>query len=164
MKVVGNYVYLFVNGRLLIGDISNPSNPVLLSEIDNLGADPYGICEFGGIDVSGNYVYAACTWLLLRVVDVSNPEKPKLLGSVSTKTGAMGAVNVFVAGNYAYVAVIGKYSGIYVFDVSNPESPELKGRLDVIDGDADGADVYVSTNGYIYVVDGENLKIIKLVE
>ena len=77
---------------------------------------------------------------------------PYLVGSVDTSDSAK---DVFVSGNYAYVA--DGYSGFQVIDISNPTNPTIVGSADT-PGSAHG--VYVS-GSYAYVADwGSGLQVV----
>jgi len=86
----------------------------------------------------------------LRIIDVSNPASPVIVGSLDT-TGS--SIHVYVSGKYAYLA--DWLPGLEVIDISNPTSPVLVGSIDT--GEASG--VYVVDN-YAYVADDLALKIV----
>lgn len=96
------------------------------------------------IFVKDNIAYCACGHGL-SIFDVSDPTRPKILGSIVLPDSADG---VYVSGSYAYVA--DRIAGLRVIDVSNPSSPKEVGNLDTL-GCAKG--VYVSGQ-YAYVAIG----------
>jgi hypothetical protein len=74
VEVVGNYAYCaFVNG-LVILDISDPASPMFISQLylQGIGYD---------IDVEGNCAFIADGFFGLKVVNISNPSAPLLVGS-----------------------------------------------------------------------------------
>lgn len=77
---------------------------------------------WGGTYVVGNYVYVAANTGGLRIVDISNPKSPALVGAF---TGISEAFSVIVSGRYAYVA--DNATGLNIIDVSNPTNPVLVG-------------------------------------
>ena len=79
----------------------------------------------------------------LKVIDVSNPAKPVLLGAVETPD-AVG--DIAVSGTVAYVCGL---SGLHVIDVSDPASP---GLLDSGDTPGEAWDIAVS-DSVAYVAD-----------
>jgi hypothetical protein len=81
----------------------------------------------------------------LQVIDVSDPQKPFVVGSVSTPGPA--AWDVYVSGSYAYVA--DGLSGLQVIDIQDPYNPTIVGTANTPDY-AQG--VYVS-GSYAYVAD-----------
>jgi hypothetical protein len=62
------------------------------------------------------------------VIDVSNPANPREVGFFDTPGFAL---DVYVSGNYAYVA--DGYAGLRVIDVSNPANPREVGYFDTPD-------------------------------
>jgi hypothetical protein len=95
--------------------------------------------------VDGDYAYVAAYVSGLRVVDVSDPTSPTLVGSYNTTGLSRG---VAVSGNYAYVADDGA-GGVQVIDISNPSSPLRVGSYDTR-GYASGIAV---AGDYAYVAD-----------
>jgi hypothetical protein len=98
----------------------------------------------------------------LKVVDVTHPERPRLIAGAEVPLA--DAHRVYVARTYAYVA--GGREGLIIIDVENPERPSVYTRF-TADGRLDDArDVVVgSTNAslFAYVADGRNgLKVIQL--
>ncbi|MEA1922299.1 MAG: hypothetical protein U9N63_06550 [Pseudomonadota bacterium] len=124
----GNYRDIHVSGTLAgcaaggsgldIIDISDPANPVLLSNFDTTGGG-------NGVFLSGATAYIADGNEGLQIIDISNPAAPSLLGTYDTDGGAQ---NVQVIGTRAYVA--DSNAGFKIVDVSNPEAPTLLGSYD----------------------------------
>jgi hypothetical protein len=111
-------------------------NPTLKGTYDStLASDVY---------VVGKYAYVADYTAGLRVVDVSNPASPTLLGTVDTGGFAAG---VFVAGRYAYV--VDANDGLNIVDVSSSTAPAVVGVYAGTNGD----NVYVAGR-YAYVAAG----------
>lgn len=82
----------------------------------NLGSECYDIW------LLGTRAYVACADAGLKIVDVSNPENPTIIGVCDTPGTA---TDVTVEGGYAYVA--DDYSGLQVIDVHDPTHPALVG-------------------------------------
>lgn len=125
-----------VNGnRLHFVDVSNPANPVYLtrfgSSLDTV--------------IFGNYAYIASDITGLRILNISNPSTPSLIGTYDT-TGNARAVDL--DSHYAYVA--DNLSCLQIIDISNPNNPLRVGGYDT-GGNACGVDVVGS---YAYVADG----------
>jgi hypothetical protein len=95
--------------------------------------------------VAGNYAYVVGSEF--RVVDVSNPASPVVVGTYTLQEGGQG---VYVSGNYAYVATCN--SGLLVLDVSNPANPTKVGEYNTL---GCAKDVRVAGN-YIYLADSDN--------
>lgn len=95
------------------------------------------------VDVNGNFAYVASGFTGLRVVGVSDPKNPQIVGAVDTPGNAN---DVVVVGNTAYVA--DGSSGLVLINIVNPLAPSILGTLDT-PGDAsdlivDGTTVYVA--------------------
>ena len=98
----------------------------------------------------------------LKVVDVTHPERPRLVEDALVPLA--DAHRVYVARTYAYVAA--GPEGLVIVDVENPEQPSVYQRF-TADGRLDDArDVIVATTNaslFAYVADGRNgLKVIQL--
>jgi hypothetical protein len=115
IAIAGTKAFVQGNQGVNIVDIADPENPVWLSSVNWLDGAPYDMAA------QGNYVYVAdCGWGL-RVLDVSNPLSPVLVGSYRSGGYPFG---VAVAGDYAYLASRGVFE---VINVSNPTAPVLSG-------------------------------------
>ena len=82
-------------GGVYVVDVSNPSNPVKLSE----AIHTRGIAR--GLFYQANRSYIACDVAGLEVWDVITPSSPVKIGFYDTPGEARGVV---VSGSYAYVA------------------------------------------------------------
>lgn len=91
------------------------------------------------VDVVGNYAYVAVNTGSnnFRVVNISNPASPSLVG---TTTVSGNALDVMVSGNYAYVATSG--TELQVVNITVPAAPVVVGQLN-LPGNADGLGIYV---------------------
>ena len=89
---------------------------------------PEFVGSFGGetkdIQVVGNYAYVALGYGGLYIFDVSTPDTPVFMGKYDTVGTAM---DVFMQGNLAYMAVSG-IGGLLIIDVSDPTNPVLVGK------------------------------------
>jgi hypothetical protein len=110
VAVQGNYAYVGVGLRLITLNIANPSNPLMVGQSDML---PDRIISLA---VANNRVYAALGVSGLRIIDVSTPAAPRVVGVLSTPGYTE---DVAVQGNYAYII-----DGLLrIVDVSNPANP-----------------------------------------
>jgi len=133
VAVADDYAFLGVdNGNLVVLDISDPFTPTETGGYDP--ADRYGIGqEATGIQVQDNIVYLTTveppptplagdyigdTWL----IDVSDPENPALVSSIST-SGAPYDLSV----NGGFAAVAYEREGLRLYDISNPATPLERG-------------------------------------
>ena len=92
--VAGSTAYIGNGGYFQILDITDLSNPILLSKIV-LPSLVYDIA------ISGNYAYVANGDDGLRIIDVSDPAAPTEVGFFDTGSEAKG---VYLNNDYAYVA------------------------------------------------------------
>ncbi|MES2007022.1 MAG: hypothetical protein V4436_02860 [Patescibacteria group bacterium] len=183
LSIAGNYsnagVFTAGSGTVFV---SESQAPVLnfLGGADADGTTNSGVSGsqyYGSTYVSGNYLYVTASassspcsgsagssnGCELKIFDISTPASPTYVGGADaggqTNAGTMsiGAFNVYVSGNYAYVAFTGN-SGtcsitagstngceLKVFDISNPASPTYVGGAD-----AGGQTNAGTTNGHLY--------------
>jgi len=110
LEVRGEYAYICADEYLYILDVSNPSQPKIMSSKkyppDNDAQD---------IAVSGDFVYVTCLGGKIRSIDISDPQFPREEGTYSA-AGLSGRIEVH--GNYAFVA--GGANGLQVVDISDP--------------------------------------------
>ena len=104
--------YLGVGPRLLVFDVSDPSNLRLLGQTDVLPDIALSL------DVEADFAYAAAGYSGLLVIDVRNPEAPAHIGGCDTPDRAWD-LDVFES--FAYVASGG--GGLQVIDVSDRPIP-----------------------------------------
>jgi len=173
--ISGDYAYIasVADDSLTIMDISDPTDPVLKSEVYD------GDGEFSELDgarsvyVSGNYAYvAAYIDDAFTIMDITDPTDPVLKSEVSDGDGEFtklnGARSVYVSGNYAYVASSDDDS-LTIMDITDPTDPVLKSE--VFDGDGEftklnGArSVYVSGNyAYVASISDDSLTIMDITD
>lgn len=82
------------------------------------------LAEARDVVLQGNHAIIANGSPGLCIVDVSDPRRPALLGSVDTPHQAWG---VALSGSYAYVADMD--AGLRIVDISNPALPALRGGI-----------------------------------
>ncbi|HQP97810.1 MAG TPA: FG-GAP-like repeat-containing protein [bacterium] len=111
IKVSGNYAYIAdIAFGVVIAEISVPDLPI--------GLRPNNTGDGMGLYVRDNLVYLAAGEEGLKILDVSNPSLPVVVG-VSDTPGQ--AWDVWVVGNYAYIADLEQ--GMAIVDVSTPTAP-----------------------------------------
>lgn len=110
-------------------------NDLVLIDVDPTSPNYLGIIGFyewgGGVDivVKNSIAYIATdSNRSLKLFDVSNPQHPYLLGSISTDGDAL---SVAVEGSIAFV---GNIDGLLIVDVSDPETPVPMGSYAEING------------------------------
>jgi len=133
----GSYLYVAVNSRMMIYDISDPANPVRLSLI-GAGSQAFDIAVQGSLAVIAN------TGGNVRIYDVSNPVSPQLLSTVPI--GGTGFVSI--SGNFVYAANFSS-TLFNVIDITDPRNPVVTGTVNLGGG---GLALDVATErGYAYV-------------
>jgi len=94
IAIQGNFAYVGVGPRLIVLDISTPSQPHKVGET----AADFDIVR--DVVARGSHLYIAGGYTGLRVVSVADPANPIDVGRYDTSN----AVDLAVNGNYAYVA------------------------------------------------------------
>ena len=136
IAVSGNTVFVADEwAGLLILNVSDPSNPQLLS---NYTAGS-GYAE--GVAVSGNTVFVANGRAGLLILNVSDPSNPQLLSHYTAGSG--DANGVAVSGNTVFVA--NGRAGLSILNVSDPSNPQLLSHYTAGSGDAIGVAVSGNT-------------------
>jgi hypothetical protein len=131
------------SGPLQILDVTDPAHPVALGQYEGL-ARP--VTE---INVRDKRAYLAAGDRLI-VVDVSNPNAPRVAGSYDPRALPGTGRGVAVEGDQAYVAA--GEDGLWVVDVSDPANPRVAGNVDTA-GHAWGVALW---DGTAYVADEHN--------
>jgi hypothetical protein len=129
--IQGEYVYLNVGPKLVVLDISDPTQPeaVGMVMLPGLWAEYYSV----DIYAAQPYVYVG-GGKGLYIVDVSQPAAPALVGFYSTPGGVSSVMVPPVsldtpAPSYAYLTSTPDYerAGMLILDVSNPTAPREVG-------------------------------------
>jgi hypothetical protein len=115
VEVSGNIAYVVTSGHLALVDVSTPTQPVLLSELEVGGGEDLRVVD--------GLAYLAIDYEGLKIADVSDPLAPVLLSS--GVEGVYRAADVDVDGDFAYVSSL--WWGVNVIDVSDPVAPVLLG-------------------------------------
>lgn len=116
----GDYAFIGAacEGEILIMDISDPRNPVLISEYITRNVSR-------GLFVQGDYLYSASGYDGFDIIDVSDPARPILVGNWN----AYGRFeDVFVEDDYAYLSL--NAGGFQIMDISDPADPAPLGNYD----------------------------------
>lgn len=146
IEISGNYAFLSygasTGNELHVIDITDPLNPLLLSNGVELGGNARGSY------LHGNYIIISNSNNVreLEIVDISTPTTPTLVGYYDL-SGTNDGNAVVANGNYAY---IGRRNGeFYTFDITDPSNPILLGSLNlgasIEDLDIDGDLVFAAT-------------------
>ncbi|MDE2399789.1 MAG: hypothetical protein KGL67_02150 [Patescibacteria group bacterium] len=170
MYIAANVTHGNNANTFFVFDVSTPTNPVFVSQIDNDTSVQSGL---NAMRVFGNYAYAAnatgsnfsnCTSGIcgqLQVIDIStNPPKPKLKFKIPGVVGSSGksiGTSIFYNNGYVYLGLAkvgaGSTNGEFnIIDVHDPLNPIFKGSYVV--GNAVNA-IFVK-NGYAYIATANN--------
>lgn len=154
LAVAGSYVYLGdTRGGVHILDVTNPISPTETGFIDT-GAQQ-GPRE---IVVVGQYAYLVISGITsgFRIVDISDPQHPVLLGGVGSVVPHM---SISVQGRIAYLVAYDPPQ-LRIWDISNPNLPVFVSNTD-IQPSVHTYDIEVSGK-YAYVADGAGLGIVDI--
>jgi hypothetical protein len=149
----GYYAYIPADAGIVVVNLDDPMQPKVDAVIPITTAKATAL-QFRYLFVTDDKG--------LSVVDVTHPDKPRVIDDAQIKL--KDAYRVYVARTYAYVAA-GK-QGLAIIDVEKPEKPELV-ELYTADGYLnDARDVIVATTNASligYVADGKNgLKVLQM--
>jgi hypothetical protein len=146
IDVVGQYAYFT---QIVPGNPATVSFGVL-SLVNRASPTVVGVLNLGSIGVgplraAGSLVYLAAGNAGLKIIDVSNPQSPRVIG---TALPSGGATTVALAGNYAYV---GTASSLVVVDVITPSAPKILGSVGA------AATALAAASGRVYAISGHQL-------
>lgn len=115
IRVRDNFAFLGDGTTLRVYDITDPEHVL---EVASLATDH----PFGNMTLVGDYLYAALYTDGIAIFDISDPLAPTEIGFSSSGYEWEYALDVAVAGNYAYVA---DWEGgiLRIVDVSDPTTP-----------------------------------------
>ncbi|MDB9944496.1 hypothetical protein OAD26_00660, partial [bacterium] len=115
------------------------------------------------IAVSGDYAYVAANAdNSLRIVDISDPTNPSIVGGVKDDTNLAAAQSVDVSGNYAYVAANADNS-LRIVDISDPTNPSIVGGVKDDTNLLDISSVSISGNyAYVANLNDNSLRVIDI--
>jgi hypothetical protein len=153
LTIAGHWVYVAADAGIVVLDLSQPLAPRHAATIP--------LDDVRGTAVQFRYLFAT-TAEGLRVVDVTHPDRPRLLADA--RVPFKDARRVYLVRTYAYVAAGAE--GLGIVDITNPEAPVLYQTFDGGGAIRDAWDVKVgATNAslFAYVADGaQGLKVIQL--
>ena len=137
--VTNNIAYVSAENANVLSliDVSNPANPVSLSQITNGVGGYTGLNLPTGVIVSGaNAFVLGFSSSALTVIDISNPRAPHLVTQIfddsvnpaSPFTKLKNPYQMTLSGTNLYIAARGD-SAVTVVDISNPASPQLQAEI-----------------------------------
>ncbi len=149
--VSGNFAYVATshNSReLTIVDVSNPNTPFLTGTHFNApsGSDGRGVALSGTVAYLVTDANSFGPGYEFYSINVANPLSPTQIGGRNLGGSAR---DIFVSGNFAYIASTDNTQELQVVNISNPSAPILAGTYNS-PGAADGQSVYVvGTTAYL---------------
>jgi hypothetical protein len=144
VAVAGDLLYLAGRTELLVVDISEPSDPSLMSFV----TFPSNYNPAPDLAVLDGYAYLTAGSDGLHIIDVRNPFKP-----VRVATALSDAEHVAVSGTLAFVA---HDNFLRIIDVSEPAHPLLVGQTNLT---SHATDLAVSDD-HVYVTVSQRLGVI----
>lgn len=145
VSVQGNYAYLmdsnwgdYERSGFEIIDVSNPANPVLISEWQ-------GECITDSLKIINNHLFLT-TDKGLWVFDVSDPSNPQKVGQYNEK---MKMKSIFCDGNLLYATFD---NGLIIFDISDPENVKKVGKKRIFFEGNGGFTKLVLENSFVYAL------------
>ncbi|RLE69075.1 MAG: hypothetical protein DRJ45_07100, partial [Thermoprotei archaeon] len=121
LYVEGNYLYTGDNNNYLyIIDISDPTNPTVVSTWPNPGGYGEAPSSFAKKD---NYVFVVRYYYGFYVIDVSDPANPVEVAEVGMEYANPAANDIKVFGDYLFVST--RYEGFRIYNISDPTNPSL---------------------------------------
>ena len=149
----GYFAYVVTDRSLVIVNLDRPLEPEI-SAILPLDDGRASVLQFRYLFVTDSTG--------MRVVDVTNPENPRLVEGAGVSL--RDAKKLYVARTYVYVAA--GSDGLAIIDVWNPEQPELLTTYNAGGKIIDAHDVIAATTNaslFAYVADGKGgLKVLQL--
>jgi hypothetical protein len=158
VQVSKGYAYVAAEmiGGLHVIDVSDPTNPQVMSEFIPEQPGCNGLALWKNQIYVENLVYLACNPYGLRIVDVSDPANPQELSGLNLKTAL---TDIAILDGYAYLNAPGQ--GIYVVDIHESTQPVQVSYFPAppgLTGEASDT-VYFNAldalNGYLYVSCGD---------
>lgn len=144
-------LHAFVTGSSGLDVVTIQADPMVSSTVEMESA--------ADVALRGGLAYVALGVVGLKIVDVSDPSLPEVVGQL----GAVGSWEaVSVAGDFAYVARNGVGGGVVVLDVSDPGTPQSVGFAPTggsaaVDIEVSGSVAYLANGGVgLSVVDVSN--------
>lgn len=150
----GGYLFLPLNSRLKVFSLANPASPLEVASLS-------GFVSLHGMELAGGILYASDSAGGLRIIDVSVPASPTLVGSYPTPDARDVALYSLGPIMYAYV---GGYGGpLVVLDVTNPAAPALVATIP-LDAPQE-VEAVTRVGDHLYLADGEwGLRILSLAD
>lgn len=125
LAVEGDYAYLVSDDNrkeFIIVNISNPDVPVVTKTLNMASND-----NAQGVYVIGTTAYVVRVGAKNRdeffVIDITDVNNPSITGSANIGSNNQGGTDIYVAGNYAYIASDDNSSELKIVDITDPAAP-----------------------------------------
>ena len=154
-----NFLYLTAGATLFVVDFTHPLSPTIVGSCDlpAVGEDIAVAAMPGAAGSWLIYAYVAAGEAGLRIIEVSDPMRPRAVGSYDTPGHAWRvAADLTSVPGQVYAHVTDERGYLYIVNVSDAAYPELTAVLDNLQsGDVAVADgyAYVGGNSYFFIVD-----------
>lgn len=125
----GDYFFIADGNSVIVYNTSNPEKPKRVKKFRDFNR-PGNVY---GISISGNILYTAAGPGWIYLVNISDPENPKILHQINYLNSAN---DVAIAGKYMYVA--DSNTGVLIFDLGNMRKPVLVGRFYILRSNMSG--------------------------
>jgi hypothetical protein len=155
IQIAGDTAYVLSQGLQAL-DITNPVSPTLR------GYYPFDFAWT--LQVVGVHAYLGRSWGELALLDISDPDQPALLSTMTVS--AVQAVAE--AANRAYILTVTEecvkfctvaHHALAIFDISNPAAPQLLSRTQLFDSSGVVAGGIAVSGKYTYIAWGDTLRI-----
>lgn len=148
--VSGNYAYIASASNtqeLTILNVSNPATPTFIGAYNTAtGADALSVYVVGTNAYLVTDNNNTGVGLEFYVVNITNPASPTLVGGLNLNAAAS---DIFVLGNYAYIASTNNSQELQVVNITNPVAPTLAGSSN-ISSNSDATSIFVvNTTAYL---------------
>lgn len=119
----GDIALINAGTRLLMLDVSDPSQPTVISETQIVGSVwTHRMSGHTALVVVGDEV---------RVYDVSDPTNPMQVGAVTPRPGIVTLDRPALDGSTAYLLYGGAVTSVVAVDISDPFKPEVLGSIEI---------------------------------
>lgn len=153
LVIKGDYVYCAGSNSLEIFDISDPTSPQWTGFLDSEGMGMQDVAIRGSraYVTDGSYFQPNS----LKIIDVSDADRPTLIARAATGAAIIGAVRV--NGKFAFVGD-GLGSGIWAVDIDPDSGTYLSdyGPADTDPGSNSFAQGIALSGGYVFATDSES--------
>jgi len=126
LEVAGQWAYVAAGeGGLVLGNLSNPTQPILASPLPLPGWS-------SDIELHAGRAYVSAAYGGLQIVDVNDPTRPRLAGSWSPEGTVV--LGMDVQAELGYIAADSE--GLFLLSLASPSAPRVLGACELANGQA----------------------------